>query len=56
MKRVHVHLTEQQVDRLWALSQTTGLNASEHMRRAVDLYLDSQEGKIEQKTGKQEDK
>lgn len=45
MKRTNVHMTEQQRSRLQALSQDTGLNVAEHVRRAIDQYLDQEEEK-----------
>lgn len=43
MKRVNLHLTEQQMHRLHALSQATGLSVAEHVRRALDDYLSKQD-------------
>ncbi len=45
MKRMHIHLTEQQLARLQKLSERNGLNIAEMMRRAVDNYLDEEEAK-----------
>lgn len=39
MKPVTYHLTEQQIDRLKAESQRTGLSVAEIIRRAVDAWL-----------------
>lgn len=39
MKRINHHLTEQQIARLNALAQNTGLTVAEHVRRAIDEYL-----------------
>lgn len=47
MRRTHVHLTEKQWDKLQLLASDTGLNVSEHLRRAVDSYLDKVELKTE---------
>ena len=43
MRRVNLHLTEQQIHRLQALSQATGLSVAEHVRRALDDYLSKQD-------------
>lgn len=40
-KRVHVMLATPQVRRLREVSRRTGMNISEHIRRAVDRYLES---------------
>ena len=42
MNRHNFYLTEQQMKALKALSQATGMSMSEHMRRAVDSYLQHQ--------------
>jgi len=47
MRRTHVHLTEKQWGRLQSLAGDTGLNVSEHVRRAIDNYLDEVESKKE---------
>ena len=39
MKRVNYYLSENQLDKLKKLSNKTGLSVSEHIRRAIDLYL-----------------
>lgn len=39
MNRVNFHLTEQQVERLKAESERTGLSVAELIRRAIDAYL-----------------
>lgn len=39
MKRTNVHLTDNQIKGLKALSKITGLNVAEHIRRAIDGYL-----------------
>lgn len=52
MRRTHVHLTEKQWDRLQSLASDTGLNVSEHLRRAVDNYLDKVELKTEDNEAK----
>jgi metal-responsive CopG/Arc/MetJ family transcriptional regulator len=39
MKRISVHLTDNQITELKDLSSTTGLKAAELIRRAVDDYL-----------------
>jgi predicted DNA-binding protein len=39
MQRVNYHLTEDQVARLKALSDKTGLSVAELIRRAVDAFL-----------------
>lgn len=38
MRRTHVHLTEQQAERLAGQSKRTGLPVAEIIRRAVDQY------------------
>ena len=43
MKRMNMHLTERQIERLEALKERTGLSKSEHNRRALDLYLEKME-------------
>lgn len=43
MKRTNVHMTDQQRSRLQQLSEKTGLNVAEHVRRAIDHYLDTEE-------------
>lgn len=48
MRRTHLNLTEKQWDKLQSLSSETGLNVSEHLRRAVDKYLDKVELKTEE--------
>ncbi len=40
MKRVNYHLTEKQIESLKQLADTTGMTVAEHIRRAVDDYLD----------------
>lgn len=40
MKRKQHHLTDQQIQRLDQLAQNTGLSAAEHVRRAIDEYLE----------------
>ncbi len=42
-RRMHVILTELQLDKLAAVSARTGLTVAEHMRRAVDHYLNALE-------------
>ena len=44
MKRINHHLTEKQIKKLKALSKTSGLSASEIIRRALDEYLDKIKG------------
>jgi len=39
MKRISVHLTDNQITELKDLSSTTGLKAAELIRRAIDDYL-----------------
>jgi predicted DNA-binding protein len=52
MKRVNYHLTEEEITRLQALSNKTGLSVAEIIRRAVDEYLDRKERKSMKKEGK----
>jgi hypothetical protein len=40
MKRIHLHLTEPQVEELEAESKETGLSVAEIVRRAIDFYLE----------------
>ena len=40
MKRVNFYLTEFQLDELRYLSEWTDLTVSEHIRRAIDEYLE----------------
>lgn len=40
-KRLHVVLPKAQWARLKALAMRTGLSMSEHVRRAIDRYLDA---------------
>ena len=39
MKRIHLHLTDNQLDRLRTLADRSGLNVAELVRRALDSYL-----------------
>lgn len=39
MKRINAYYTEQQIAQLDALHRETGMTVSEHLRRAVDAYL-----------------
>ena len=41
--RVGVYLSEIQIKRLKKLTKKTSLSVSEHLRRAVDEYLEKQE-------------
>lgn len=43
MKRTTVFLSERQVERLADLSKQTSSPASEHIRHAIDFYLDFRE-------------
>jgi predicted DNA-binding protein len=38
MKRMHIHLAEQQIERLERMSKQTGLTVAELIRRAIDAY------------------
>jgi predicted DNA-binding protein len=40
MKRTNVWFTVKQLERLKALAERSGLRVSEHIRRAIDSYLD----------------
>ena len=42
MKRTHIFLPEPVVVALKALSEKTGLSVAEHIRRAIDEYLNRQ--------------
>lgn len=39
MRRINVYLRDRQYEELTAISQETEIKFSEHVRRAVDLYL-----------------
>lgn len=41
MRRIQHLLTEQQVTALNQLAEDTGLKRSEHIRRAIDAYLEA---------------
>jgi predicted DNA-binding protein len=45
MKRVQYHLTEDQIERLKAVCERTGLSFAEVIRRAVDAYLETWDAK-----------
>jgi predicted DNA-binding protein len=45
MKRVNIHLSDKQIEALKALAKSTGLKVAEHVRRAIDKYLEDQKGK-----------
>ena len=40
LTRINFYLTKAQIKRLKGLSQNTGLPVSEHVRRAIDEYLE----------------
>lgn len=40
MKRKNVHLSERQLERLTKLAKNTDIKMSEHIRRAIDEYLE----------------
>jgi predicted DNA-binding protein len=40
MKRINTHLTKQQIEALKKLADKTGLTVAEHIRRAIDEYLE----------------
>ena len=40
MKFFNISIAERQAERLDAIVQQTGINRSEHIRRAIDLYLE----------------
>jgi predicted DNA-binding protein len=40
MKRINTHLTDKQIELLKKLANKTGLKVSEHIRRAIDKYLE----------------
>lgn len=42
MKRQAVFLTKNQIETLHKLAEKTGLKISEHIRRAIDSYLEQQ--------------
>lgn len=39
MKRINVYLTEQQIERLKRLADTTDVTVSRHIRKAIEEYL-----------------
>ena len=45
MERVGVYLSEIQVKKLEAIRKKTGLSIAEHIRRALDKYLEDYEEK-----------
>ena len=45
MIKVNYNLSRQQLDKLKILNKETGITISEHIRRAVDAYLDRKEEK-----------
>lgn len=51
MIRVNYHLTEEQISRLKALSEKTGLSVAELIRRAVDAYLEQDEKRAKREGG-----
>lgn len=42
MKRTNIHLSEPQLAALKALQVATGITTAEHIRRAIDAYLEIQ--------------
>lgn len=40
MIRINLYITKNQIEFLRNLATKTGLTLSEHIRRAIDLYLD----------------
>lgn len=56
VKRTNVHLTDLQRQRLEKLAKQTTMNQAEHIRRAIDFYLDEQERKQEAGAVRLEDK
>jgi predicted DNA-binding protein len=49
MKRVQYHLTEDQIGRLKAVCEETGLSFAEVIRRAIDAYLEERDKKEKRK-------
>lgn len=49
MKRTNVHLSEQQIAALRQLQLATGITTAEHIRRAIDAYLEIQRGALSQR-------
>lgn len=47
MKRFNMFLSDQQQAHLCRLTEETGISRSEHIRRAVDLYLQSRNERIQ---------
>lgn len=50
MKRTNIHLPEQQLELLKEISEETGLTVAEHIRRAVDEYLEKRKKDANQKS------
>ena len=44
MKRINFYLSLQQVSKLKELARAMGLSVSEHVRRAIDAYLEKVRG------------
>lgn len=42
MKRTNIHLPDKQLELLKRLSDNTDLSVAEHIRRAIDEYLEKQ--------------
>jgi predicted DNA-binding protein len=50
MRRHNIHLSDQERERLQRLAKATGLTVAEHIRRAVDRYLEQEEKRAARKT------
>ncbi len=49
MKRVQHVLTDLQLRKLKTLSNKTGITVSEHIRRAIDAYIEAKEAKAKRR-------
>lgn len=45
MERIQLHITDEQNERLRKLVEISGFNRAEHIRRAINQYLDEEEEK-----------
>ena len=45
MKKKYTSLTDQEVEKLEKIEEETGLTCSEHIRRAIDDYIEKYERK-----------
>jgi len=54
MKRVNYYLTEMQLKKLKEISDDTGLSVSEHIRRAIDFYMEAFDDKKKERKSRRE--